>query len=139
MPYQMPSPEQLEALRAADDGAPVSMLNLLAYRDQAAYPDHPDEQPCSGREAFGRYAAATTPIIEALGGGLVFAGAASPLAIGPESERWDDVVIVQYPSRASFLEMLESESYQAVVHHRRAALADSRLVPIAAGSPAFQS
>lgn len=33
--------------------------------------------------------------------------------IAPQDEQWDDVVLVQYPSRAAFLGMLQLEEYKA--------------------------
>ncbi len=38
--------------------------------------------------------------------------------------------IVRYPSKAAFLEMVMNPDYQAITHHRTAALSDSRLVPM---------
>jgi uncharacterized protein (DUF1330 family) len=52
--------------------------------------------------------------------------------IGPEGEQWDDVLLVQYPSRRAFLTMVGRADYQQAVVHRRAALADSRLIATAA-------
>jgi hypothetical protein len=36
---------------------PIVMLNMLRFREQADYGGtHTDRAPCSGREAYGRYA-----------------------------------------------------------------------------------
>jgi uncharacterized protein (DUF1330 family) len=48
--------------------------------------------------------------------------------IGPVSGEWDLVWLVEYPSRAKFLEMATNEEYLKVHAHREAALADSRLI-----------
>ena len=48
--------------------------------------------------------------------------------IAPEEEEWDDVVLVEYPSRDAFVKMVESAEYQAVSPHRTAGLLDSRLI-----------
>ena len=45
-----PSPERLEAFLSGDDDAPIVMINLLRYREQAAYPEGFDAEPCSGRD-----------------------------------------------------------------------------------------
>ena len=50
--------------------------------------------------------------------------------IGPVEERWDEVLLVEYPSVKAFLEMVNSDAYQSIVYHRTAALKDSRLIPI---------
>ena len=135
-----PTPDRLRAFAEHSAGiAPITMLNLLHYREQADYSKHPHETVCSGRDAYRRYAAGAMPCIEAFGGRLVFAGAAAASVIGPEGERWDDVLLVEYPSGQALLDMLASASYRAIAHHRSAALADSRLIPIRGGSPSFQS
>jgi uncharacterized protein (DUF1330 family) len=119
--------------------APITMLNLLRYRDRADYARHPAEPPCSGREAYGRYAAGALPCIAAAGGRVVFMGAASDSVIGPTDETWDDVLLVEYPSGHALLDMIASPAYRAIVHHRSAALEDSRLIPLRAGSASFQT
>jgi uncharacterized protein (DUF1330 family) len=115
---------------AAD--APIIMLNLLRYRAQANYSDHPHEPPCSGRDAFKRYARLSIVCIEASGGKVLFMGNAAASVIGPIDEQWDDIFLVQYPSRAAFLQMIATPEYRAINFHRSAALQDSRLIPVQA-------
>ncbi len=131
-----PTPQRLsQFLQAADDGSPVVMLNLLRYRDQAAYPEGSGASPCSGREAYGRYSEAVLPLLQGVGGRPVWGGAAWFDLIAPEGESWHDAVLVEYPSRQAFLSMVGSAAYQAISFHRSAALADSRLIALrAAGS-----
>ena len=43
-------------------------------------------------------------------------------------ERWDEILLVEYPSAAAFAAMVTSPEYKAIVFHRTAALEDSRLV-----------
>lgn len=134
-----PTATQIQAFAAqADDNGPVIMLNLLRYRAQADYTNHPDESTCSGREAYRRYAAKAIACIESVGGKVCFAGAAQTVVIGPEDERWDDVLLVHYPSRQAFFAMLSSEQYRSIGFHRTAALDDSRLVAITPGATGFQ-
>jgi uncharacterized protein (DUF1330 family) len=66
-----------------------------------------------------------------VGGGVFFMSPAHAPVIGPEGE-WDVVLLVQYPSRQAFLTMVADPEYQACAHHRTAALADSRLIPMTA-------
>ena len=47
--------------------------------------------------------------------------------IGPENEVWDEILIMQYPTRSAFEQMLDDPEYQAIVFHRTAAVQDSRL------------
>lgn len=43
-------------------------------------------------------------------------------------ETWDVVMLVRYPARRQFVEMMRDPDYQAIAPIRAAALADSRLV-----------
>jgi len=125
-----PSPEQLQRfLRHAADEAPIVMLNLLRYREHAEYPPGADAIACSGREAYARYAAVALAKVAEVGGRLLWAGSSHSSLIGPDGESWDEVALVEYPSRQAFLRMVAMSDYQAAVVHRSAALADSRLVP----------
>ncbi|MCB1748228.1 MAG: DUF1330 domain-containing protein [Gammaproteobacteria bacterium] len=134
-----PTAEQLQAFATAfADTGPVTMLNLLRYRAQADYSGHPAATPCSGRQAYARYAAEALACVEGVGGRVVYAGAAGAGVIGPVGEAWDDVLLVEYPGVDAFLDMVRSPRYQACVHHRSAALADSRLVPTSAGRSAYR-
>lgn len=116
-----------EFARAADDG-PVVMLNLLRYREWAAYPAGFDAAPCSGAEAYARYAAAVFPLLEKRGARLLWRGSGRMVVIGPADESWDEVLLVEYPTRGHLIEMVTSPEYQAIAPHRTAALADSRLI-----------
>lgn len=124
-----PTPESLEAFaREASDDPPVVMINLLRYRGAASYAGGFDAEPCSGREAYQRYGAEVAGLIASAGGRVLWMGEARAAVIAPEGERWDDAVLVEYPSRQAFLEMISKPAYQAVAPHRTAALEDSRLI-----------
>jgi uncharacterized protein (DUF1330 family) len=128
-PTVEPTSEQLrEFARTADDGAPIVMLNLLRYREQAEYAADAAQSPCSGREAFRRYSKLSIECIEACGGRVLFIGSALATVIGPIDEIWDDIFLVQYPSRSAFLQMIASDAYRAINFHRSAALQNSRLI-----------
>ncbi|MGI9528146.1 MAG: DUF1330 domain-containing protein [Acidimicrobiia bacterium] len=130
-------PTQLQGMhfvRNAPDG-PITMLNLLQFRDVADYTAHPDlapPEPISGREAYERYSRHTLPILEAEGGSVTFLGSAGHLLIGPSDVRWDMVMLVTHASAATFLAMASNAAYLEGIGHRTAALADSRLLPIQA-------
>jgi uncharacterized protein (DUF1330 family) len=66
--------------------------------------------------------------VQNVGGSQFYAGIADMTVIGPESESWDLVAIVEYPNREAFLEMVSKPSYQACVFHRTAGLADTRII-----------
>ncbi len=117
-----PAPQQAMAFFAADDGAPMCMVNLLKFRDKATYADG-SEPELSGREAYARYAAGVGACIAAVGGTLRFGGAVTGLLIGEAEELWDMVAIAEYPSRKAMLAMEQSPEYQAITKHRDAGLA----------------
>jgi uncharacterized protein (DUF1330 family) len=103
------------------------MLNLLRFRATANYPQGSEHAPCSGLEAYGRYAQAVRPHVAAVGATLIFRGTAQLSLVGPADE-WDEVLLVQYPSRSAFMRMISDPDYLAASVHRSAALADSRLI-----------
>ncbi|MBL6751266.1 MAG: DUF1330 domain-containing protein [Nevskia sp.] len=122
---------------AVKPDAPVIMLNLLRYRAQASFPPGSADAPCSGREAYRRYAAKALACVQAAGGRPLFGGKVAALPIAPDDEHWDDMLLVEYPSPQAFLQMVGSPEYRAVAHLRTAALEDSRLIAIQ-GDNSFQ-
>jgi uncharacterized protein (DUF1330 family) len=100
----------------AGDGAPVVMLNLLAF------------VPDGGRERYEEYGEAVAPLLEKVGGRIVFMGAPAPPLLGDDA--WDLAVLVEYPTRQAFLEMIGSPEYRAVGHLRTEALARGELHPM---------
>ena len=125
-----PSREQFRALvrEAEHDAAPITMLNLLRFRAEAEYPAGFEAEPCSGEQAYRRYAEGALGVMERVGGRPIWGAPAGQSVIAPDGESWDEVFLVYYPSRSAFLEMATDESYLEVVTHRTAALADSRLI-----------
>ena len=117
-------------LEKADPNAKVTMLNLLMFAETADYSQHPDESPCSGEEAYQRYSKLALACIESVGAKVLLYGKTAETVIGPVEERWDKALVVEYPSLLAFQEMISSEEYQSILHHRNAALKDSRLIPI---------
>jgi hypothetical protein len=53
-------------LAGVAEDRPVVMINLLRYRERAAYPPGSDALPCTGQEAYGRYGQAAIGFITAL-------------------------------------------------------------------------
>ncbi|MBS0429738.1 MAG: DUF1330 domain-containing protein [Proteobacteria bacterium] len=111
---------------------PVVMLNLLAFRDEAA--DPPEAPRRSGRTAYAAYAEAVAPLLARVGAQVLWAGEARHGLVAPPGEHWDEVLLVAYPSRDAFVAMLKSADYQAIVHHRTAGLRDARLIATLAHS-----
>ena len=131
MGYIWPSEEQSAYVRSQiDREGTATMLNLLKFRDSADYSGHSQEDPCSGREAYERYRHHAVPLIESLGGRVLFSGNSLPTIIGPADVSWDEVLLVEYPSIKTFADMASCEEYQKFAYHRTAAVEDSRLIPV---------
>ena len=112
---------------------PITMLNLLRFRDTADYSAFPDLDPgatISGREAYQRYIEHTLPYLHATGGALDLLGNAGHFFVGPPDEVWDAAMLVRQNSLQDFLAFATNEAYLAGVGHRTAALIDSRILPI---------
>jgi uncharacterized protein (DUF1330 family) len=129
MPSIEPTPEQFAAfLQQVPADKPIVMINLLRYREQAEYPAGYEASPCTGREAYQRYGEQAIQHVAKVGGKPIWMGSAQAVVIGPSDETWDDAVLVEYPSRQAFMEMVAKPDYQECAVHRTAALADSRLI-----------
>lgn len=131
MPYVDPDAEAIQQVLAdAEDPQPIRMINLLKFKDVADYGDVADPAgdngPSTGADAYRRYGETAMAEVAAVGGSQFYAAASHQTVIGPEE--WDLVAIVEYPSRAAFLEMIGKPSYQAGVFHRTAGLEDTRLI-----------
>ena len=131
-PYIDPTKESFRAFREMQREGPVHMLNLLRFRDRADYDDGTD---VSGAEAYEAYARESGPIFQRLGGRQVWAGTPELMLIGPEAERWDLAFIAEYPSVDAFVSMLRDDDYRKAVRHRKAAVADSRLLRMKPAKP----
>lgn len=119
------------------EGIPVVMLNLLRFRELANYPAESSEPSRSGREAYALYARLVEPILAGVGGRMIWRADARHALIAPDAEAWDEVLLVEYPSRDAFLTMLRLPEYRAITMHRTAALEDARLIATTAtGAPA---
>ena len=113
--------EQLAAMTERGPEGPIVMVNLLRFRDRAAYEDGSDDH-LTGREAYQRYAAAVGKLIREYGGRFIFAGDVTHLMIGQADEMWDEVALAEYPDRPAFMAMIEDPVFRSASHHREAGL-----------------
>jgi len=120
-----PSRDQFEAFKSLPRDKPVNMLNLVRLRFKATYEDGRD---ATGAEAYTAYGEASAPVFQRVGGEIIWRGAPKVMLIGPEAESWHIAFIARYPSAGAFLNMVTDPEYQAIVYHRQAAVADSRLI-----------
>ncbi|KAJ5825672.1 hypothetical protein N7474_002810 [Penicillium riverlandense] len=126
------SPELLEFMTklSKTHSGPVTMLNLLQFH----YPN--------GKESYYQYGQAFIPIAGKRGGSAKLVGAvvnrsSSPESTDsrggspprPETEWWNEVSIVHYPSIRHFCDMLAGEDYQGINEkYRLSALRDTFLL-----------
>jgi uncharacterized protein (DUF1330 family) len=93
------------------------MLNLLRFRP-------------GGRESYQRYAehlAAT--VNEKYGLSVDYIGTGGRALVAEDGQAWDMVVLVRYPSRQAFADMIRDPEYRAGAHLRSEALVESVLQP----------
>lgn len=112
---------------------PINMLNLVRYRDLAAYPDghvHASKG-WSGARAYEEYGLTSAPIFERVGGHIVWRGRFETVVTGPDAEQWDAAFIAAYPNAGAFLAMVTDVDYKLAVVNRQAAVATSRLIRFA--------
>lgn len=105
-------PFELEALKNHPEEGPVSMVNLVKYREKSLDGDG------SGRDAYNRYAAVVRPMLEPRRRGHLGGFRRPPRSSGRGDVDWDVVQLVSYPSRNTFIEMVTSEAYLAANEHR---------------------
>ena len=125
--YVDPTREEFAELKTLPLDHPVEMLNLVKLKDKATYADG---REASGAEAYAAYGRESKPIFHKVGGEIVWSGDPQFMVIGPTDETWDIAFIARYPSGQAFLDMVYDPDYQAIVHHRQAAVEDSRLLPM---------
>ena len=114
-----------QALKALPDEGPVTMLNLMRFRERSL------DGNGSGWDAYLRYSALTIKLIKARGGTIIWTGHAEAVALGvPDQHRWEYVALVRYPSRAAFLDMMTSAEYAAANVERENGCADHAIIAV---------
>jgi uncharacterized protein (DUF1330 family) len=137
-----PERAQFEFFKSLPRDMPINMLNLLRFRDLAAYPDgHSDVgKGLSGAQAYAEYGRMSAPVFTRVGGSIIWRGHMEAVLIGPDEARWDSSFVAYYPAASAFLEMVTDPEYKIAVVHRQAAVLTSRLIrfaPLPAGGSAF--
>ena len=111
----------------------VIMLNLLRFREFADYTETLNLKPSvaiTGKEAFQLYIEHTLPYLQESGGEIIFMGQGGSYLVGPENERWDQVMLIKQNSVNDFLSFASNKKCMEGIGHRTAALEDSRLLPL---------
>lgn len=108
----------LERFVAADPNGPVVMLNLLQFVPDgtARYLQYIERFTTSGLNE--RYRVT-----------IIYAGAGHPALVATDVGDWDMVLLVSYPTRQSFVDMVNDPEYLAFEHLRTEAVARAVLQP----------
>jgi uncharacterized protein (DUF1330 family) len=112
-----PTGHDLKHFLAQEPDAPVVMLNLLRFAE-------------GGRESYARYAdALSSTFLPRYGGEVIYAGNGDSPLVADAGQDWDAVLLVRYPSRRAFSQMVADPEYHAVTHLRSDALVEAVLQP----------
>lgn len=109
--------DELDRFLAEDDGKPVVMLNLLRFR------------PDGGRERYFEYVNMLSPLIARYGVEIIYAGDGGTPLVAKPGQAWDSVVLVRYPTRRAFVDMIADPDYAAANAVRVSALVEAVLQP----------
>jgi uncharacterized protein (DUF1330 family) len=109
-----PTGQDLKRFLAEDHGGPVVMLNLLRFAD-------------GGRPGYEEYARRIVPFLAEVGAEVVYVGDCSTALVAPEQHDWDAMLLVRYPSRAAFSQMVANPAYQEITGLRTDSLSDAVL------------
>lgn len=110
-----PTGSDLKRLLAEDPGGPVVMLNLLRF------------VPDGGRERYGEYLEHFARTSGPFGAEVLYTGTGSTALVAEDGQAWDAVLVVRYPSRQAFSDMVRDPAYQAGSHLRTQALLEAVL------------
>ena len=117
-----PTKEQMEGFLEGDDDLPISMVNLLKFKDKAEYEDG-RETNLTGVEAYRIYSNEVVEHLKSIRAELSFGGSINRLMLGEVEELWDKAFIVKYPSKKAMLKMVTDPDYLESNKHREAGLA----------------
>ena len=110
-----PRGTDLKRYLAEDPGGPVVMLNLLRFK------------PDGGRERYLEYVEHFRRTAAPFGAEVLFVGDGSTALVADPGQSWDAVLLVRYPSRQAFSDMVRDPAYQEGSHLRTGALTEAVL------------
>jgi len=128
--YLESRPEDFPAFLALPQDEPIEMLNLIRFKDVAEYEAGSgfEDKGWSGADAYYEYARRSQVVIDRMDAEIVYSGRPELAMIGPKGETWDAVFVLRYANAVVFGQLLRDPEYQAHAFHRRAGVADVRLV-----------
>jgi len=110
-----PTGQDLKRFLAEDPGGPVVMLNLLRFR------------PDGGKERYDDYLAHFRAASHRHGAEVVYWGEGATVLVAEDGQAWDAVLVVRYPGRQAFSDMVRDPAYSAGAHLRSEALVEAVL------------
>ncbi|WP_219415004.1 DUF1330 domain-containing protein [Pseudonocardia nigra] len=111
-----PTGADMKAFLAADPDQPIVMLNLLRFAE-------------GGAERYDEYLAHFTPYAEQVGATVLYFGHGADPIVAEQGQAWDAVLLVSYPSRRAFSDMVRDPGYQSGTHLRTEAVVEAVLQP----------
>ncbi|MBB3441191.1 DUF1330 domain-containing protein [Rhizobium sp. BK379] len=112
------SPAVFDAFLAEDDDSAVVMLNLIRF------------EPDGGKQRYLEYLRMAKPILARFGAKILFGGNGLPVLTTGQEKGWDAVVLVQYPRRSAFKNMVADPEYQVAFKVGVSAISDIVLQPL---------
>ncbi|MFP3999844.1 MAG: DUF1330 domain-containing protein [Desulfobacterales bacterium] len=109
----LPAEEQLKNINTVSDQGELVMVNLLRFK------------PESGEALYEKYSQLVYPILKKIGARVIYQGSGVMTFIG--EDHWDTVLLVEYPSRSAFVQMINDPEYIEASKYREEGLVDSRL------------
>ncbi len=110
-----PRGADLKRYLAEDPGGPVVMLNLLRFAENG------------GRERYDDYVEHFRRTATPFGAEVLYVGDGSTALVAEDGQAWDCVLLVRYPSRQAFSDMVRDPDYSAGSHLRTEALSEAVL------------
>jgi uncharacterized protein (DUF1330 family) len=119
-----PTREQFTEFAHGTREGEVVMLNLLHFARPDGGADGDGVAPATtGAAAYRDYSDQVIAMVEARGGRVLWTGRPEHVLIGDAAaDAWDLVALVSYPSRAAFVDMVTSPSYESAHGHRERGL-----------------
>lgn len=113
--------DEIQKMMQQPDDNSVVMINLLKFKTETANGE-------SGKAVYQQYMKQAAPLLAQVGGRLIWKGTVENYIVAGESDRWDQVLLVEYPSREAFLKLINMPEFQAIQALRSEALEDTVLI-----------
>jgi uncharacterized protein (DUF1330 family) len=109
-----PTGADLKRYLAEDPGGPVVMLNLLKLVE-------------GGRDGYAEYVAAFGGFLHKVGGRVLHIGDLGTDVVQRDDFDWDVLLVVEYPTRSAFTQMVADPDYQTFTHLRTGSVSEAVL------------